>query len=143
MPTLEEHNALINASEERIALLRRNQTQIRNDVLRTRHDVENAVRAWHAEHPVKTQQDLVREMAATDAARRQANKDAGYPVDYKGAPAATRSVIDQVARGGMGGDVNANYSRAFSRGAHPRQHQGRTIAPVDAARQGAKRPNDR
>ena len=140
MTTLEEHIEICNQAEERVALLRANRRPLQDHVRRAREDVARAIKAWQSEFPPKTQADLVREMHLADAARAEANKAIGLPVDYKPGKGKPPSMIDAVAEHSTGGSANQRGGDAFRQGAFHQRYRGR-MAPVDAARAGRKPPS--
>ncbi len=83
----------------------------------TARKLDEAVRNWNADFPIKTAIDVHRENCARDTERKLALSAAGLPPEYKGEAPIIRSVIDEIARGGRG-SVNKRYNQAFRRGSH-------------------------
>lgn len=121
----EQHDDVLNATTDSQA---RNNVAIREwrdkSVLANKV-LEAKLHDWNAAFPIKSAIDVHKENCAAEQARKLALVEQGFPADHVRSTSNPQSVIDAVAM--PGGNVNRNYTRAYARGAHPRQFQGRMI----------------
>jgi hypothetical protein len=111
------HDEIISAAENAVADARALLQQLELDLRNATNAAQDAAHVWQTGQPNYSRQDLQRQVAAADMARKQQLIDAGCDPDYVRNGVAGRSRLDQRRAGEIGG--NPASSRNGGRRAHP------------------------